>query len=514
MDALEGLLYGLQIAFTPENILAALIGALLGTIIGVLPGLGPLAGAAIVLPATFTLDPVTGLIVLGGVFYGAMYGGSTTSVLLRIPGETSSVVAALDGYQLARKGRAGAVLTIMAVGSFLAATFAIICAQFLAPVVSKVALAFGPSEYFALALGGLILLAGITGGSFAKGLVSIAFGMALATVGIDAVSATSRFTFGTTFLAEGFNVVPIAMGLFGVAEVIRTLQDKNAATPISVRLREIFPTRSEWRQSLAPWARGGVIGFVLGLLPGPTAALSTFASYRVEKGLSPRRKEFGTGVIAGVAGPEAANNAAATANFIPLLALGIPFAPVMAILLSAMQVHGITPGPLLSVQHPEIFWGVIASFYLGNILLLFLNVPLIPLWVRLLRTPKWVLAPIILAACGIGTYLTRNSLFDLVVLCFAGVLGFFMPRFGYSPVLLLLGLVLGPLVEKNLRENLFLNQGDVGTFITNPISAAIWIVVLVSVTAPFWSRPIRAALERRRLASAAEPATTNAKDAR
>ncbi len=482
MNAFDGMLYGLSIATQGINLLAALVGALLGTVIGVLPGLGPVAGVALVMPLTYALSPVTGLIALSGIFYGCMYGGSTTSVLVNIPGETASVVTCLDGYQMALKGRAGAALSVMAIGSFVAGTLSIVGVMLFAPLLSNFAFSFGPAEFFALTFVGLVVLSRVSGGSFARSLFMTSLGLLLATVGMEEITAVSRFTFDVLELSQGIEIVPVAVGLFGISEVLFVVEDLvGVPRAIPVKLRELLPTREEWRRTLPAWGRGSALGFVMGFLPGPMNVLSTFASYRLEKAVSRRKDEFGKGAIEGVAGPEAANNAAATSQFVPLLSLGLPFSAIMALLMAAMMIHGVQPGPLLVVQRPEIFWGIMSSMYIGNIALLILNLPLVGVWVSILRIPLHVLLPCIALYAMIGSYSVRNSIFDVWVLLGFGVLGYFLRKLKFDLAPLILAVVLGPMIEKYFRTALFLSKGDLGIFVASPICKAIWVAGLLVV---------------------------------
>jgi len=485
MDPINGMLYGLSVAVTPVNLVAALVGALLGTAIGVLPGLGPVAGAALVLPVTYTMPPVTGLIALAGIFYGAMYGGSTTSILVNIPGETASVMTCIDGYEMTKRGRAGAALAVVAIGSFVAGTLSVIGVMLFSPVLSNIALSFGSADFFALTTVGLIVLSRVTGGSFARAMFSTVFGLLMATVGMEGTTGVRRFDFDMLELSQGIEIVPVAVGLFGISEMFFVVEDiVTGPKPLVVKLRELFPTREEWARSLPAWVRGTILGFSMGLLPGPMNVLSTFASYRVEKAVSKRREEFGHGAIEGVAGPEAANNAAATAQFVPLLVLGLPFSAMLALLLAALMIKGIQPGPLLIVQHPEIFWGVMASMYVGNVMLLVLNLPLVGLWASLLRVPLQILLPCIVLYAMIGAYSVRNSEFDLYVLVLFGIIGYVMRKLDFDLAPMILAVVLGPMIEKYMRQSLFLARGDLGVFLSTPISRAIWgvgvLVILIA----------------------------------
>ncbi len=486
MDSFDALLYGLSVAATPENLLAALIGALLGTAIGVLPGLGPIAGTALILPLTFAFPPVTGLIAMAGIYYGSMYGGSTTSILVNIPGEVASVITCIEGYQMTKRGRAGAALTVVAAGSFVAGTLAVVGVMLFSPVLSNLALSFGSPEYCALLVTALVVLFGISGGSLIRAAFGATLGLMIATVGVEAVTGIWRFDFGNLQLARGIQLVPVAVGLFGISEVF-FLVEKLATTPKApvVKLRELFPTREEWSRVIPAWLRGTVIGFPIGLFPGPVAVISTFASYQVEQSVSKRKDEFGKGAIEGVAGPEAANNAASTAAFVPLLSLGIPFSPVLALLVAAMLVQGIKPGPLLMEQYPEIFWGVIASMYIGNVMLLILNLPLVGLWVSLLRIPMHILIVGIVLFAMIGAYSVDNNSFDMWVLLFFGVVGYFLRKLDFDLAPLILALVLGPLIESRMRESLFMSRGDLAIFVSSPIAVAIWLLGLVMIAARF-----------------------------
>ena len=494
MGPIDGLLYGLHLVLMWQNMLAAFAGALAGTAIGVLPGLGPIAGVAIVMPITYALNPTAGLIMMAGIFYGAMYGGSTTAILINMPGETASVVTCIDGYKLTGKGRAGAVLCIVAVGSFVGGTLAVVGVMLFAPKLAKFGILFGPSEFFALTAGGLLLLTRISGGSLASGLFPMAIGLALSTIGQEAVTAQNRFTFGFNDLTAGISLVSLVVGLYGLAEIMTVVESIHSQVkPIPVKVREMMPTRTEWRRSLAPFGRGTVVGFFFGLIPGPCGVLSSFASYRLEKAVSKYRAEIGEGAIEGVAGPETANNAAATASMVPLLALGIPFAPITALMMSSMMVHGIQPGPLLVTEHPEIFWGVIASMYMGNVMLLILNIPMIGIWVSLLRIQQYIFLPIILLVAIIGSYSVNNSMLDLYALFLLGIAGYVLRKFDFHLAPMVVGVVLGPLIEKHLREGLFMSRGDISVFYTSPIAVGIWLVVL-TVLALAILRPLLARL--------------------
>jgi putative tricarboxylic transport membrane protein len=496
VDPFSGLAYGLSVAFTPENLLIAFLGVLIGTLIGVIPGLGPVAGAALVLPLAFTLDPVASIIMIAGIYYGAQYGGSTTAVLLNVPGETSSVITAIDGHQLARQGRAGATLSIMAIGSFVAGTISVVLVMFFTPVLSDVGLAFGPAEFFALTLGGLLAFSRISGGGLTSNLLPLFLGLALGTVGLEGVTSHFRFTFGEIDLAQGIALVPVAVGIYGISEMLMLASGLRTGTPPKVRLRELLPSREDLRRATPSWGRGTLLGFLFGLLPGPSASLSSFASYRVEKAFSRHRDQIGKGAIEGVAGPEAANNAAATSSMIPVLGLGIPFSATLALALSALIVQGIEPGPLLIESHPEIFWGVIASMYIGNVMLVALNLPLVGIWVRLLRCPPAFLVPSVILIALVGAFSVSGSYLDVLILLTMGAVGYAFRVAGFQLTPVILGVVLGPLVEKHLREGLFLSGGDVTYFLSTPIAIGIWSLVALLLLGPVVKGRLRSRADR------------------
>jgi putative tricarboxylic transport membrane protein len=482
MGSVDGLLYGMKVCLEWHNLLAAFVGAFFGTVIGVLPGLGPVAGVALILPITYSIDPVTGVIMMAGIFYGAMYGGSTTSILVNMPGETASVVTCIDGYKLTKKGRAGACLFIVAAGSFIGGTVGVLGVMLFAPQLAQFGILFGPPEFLAMTAGGLLLLTRIEGGSFASGLLPMGIGLILSTIGQEAVTAQTRFTFGFNDLSQGVGLVALVVGLYGIAEIMYAIESlQEQVQPLPVKMRDMVPTREEWRRSLAPFARGTLVGFFFGLIPGPCATLASFTSYRLEQGVSKYRAEIGQGAVEGVAGPETANNAAATASMVPLLGLGIPFAPITALMMSALMVHGIQPGPLLITNHPEIFWGVIASMYIGNVMLMVLNVPMIGIWVSLLRIPQHVLLPAILAVAVIGTYSVDNSMLDLWVLFLLGIIGYVLRKFDFHLAPLVVGVVLGPLIEKHLREGLFMSQGDISVFFKSPFAIVVYLAALIAL---------------------------------
>ena len=493
MDPLQGLLQGWAALSVPSNLLALAVGVLFGTIVGVLPGLGPVGAMAILMPLSFQLEATSAIILMAGIYYGAMYGGSTTSILLNIPGESTSVVTCIDGFQMTKRGRAGAALAVSAVGSFIAGTFAVILLMFFAPLLSQFALRFGAAEYFALTTFGLLVLSRLTGGALALAMMLVGVGLALRTIGQEMVFGTARFTFGIMDLWQGVELVAVAVGLFGIAEVFSASEESGGVVHVvSVRLRELLPTREEWRRSLMPMLRGTAIGFPFGLIPGPAAILSTFASYAVERRVSKHPEEFGKGAIEGVAGPEAANNAAAGGALVPLLSLGVPFAPPTALLLGSFIIHGIQPGPLLMVEHPEVFWGLVASMYAGNVMLLILNLPLVGLFVSLLKTPRDILLSFIVLISAIGVYSVNNSIFDLVVMLGMGVLGYAMRKFRLSPATLILPLVIGTLMESSLMQTLLISRGDFfGYILTRPIALVLLVVGISSLIVPALWRLLR-----------------------
>lgn len=481
---LDGILRGFELALTPELMLAAFLGAVLGTLVGVLPGIGPVAGAALILPITFDYSPAVGLIMIAGIYLGGQYGGSTTSVLLNIPGEGSAIVATFDGYKMTQKGRGGAALTIMAVGSFIAGTIALVLLMTVAPKAATYALEFGSAEFFAVTAGGLLALARISGGTLSDGLVPMMVGVAVSTVGLEGATGYSRFTFGNLDLSLGFALASVAVGLYGVSELLLMLEERaGVKLPKKVRLRELLPTREEWRRSVPPWLRGSFLGFFFGLLPGPSASLSTFSSYKLEQSVSKHRKELGTGAVEGIAGPEAANNSAALGSLAPVLVLGLPFSATLALMLSAMVVQGVQPGPLLVSQHPDLFWSIIAAMYVANVMLLILNLPMVGVWVRFLKTPRYILVPLIILVACIGSFSINSNMIDIYTIAIFGVVGYIMRKLDFNLASLLVGVVLGPLIEKYFREGMFISGGDVSYFVSTPISITIWVIIAVLVVA-------------------------------
>jgi putative tricarboxylic transport membrane protein len=484
MDILQSVIYGFQVACQPINLMYCFLGVLTGTLVGVLPGLGPAAAIALLLPTTFKVTPVSATIMLAGIYYGAMYGGSTTSILVNIPGEAASVVTCLDGYQMARKGRAGPALGIAAFGSFIAGTFAVIALTFVGPLVSNLALAFGPPEYFALMVVGITVLTYLSSGSMIKALTMAGVGLILSGVGMDTISGKYRFTFNIRSLLDGIGIVPVAMGLFGISEVLLNLETEIKREILAARVKNLFPSLKDWGESIWAIGRGSVLGFFLGIIPGGGAVIASFSSYAIEKKVSKHPEEFGKGAIQGVAGPEAANNAGAGSSFIPLLTLGIPANPVMAILLGALMIHGLQPGPLLMKDAPELFWGTIVSMYIGNGMLLVLNLPLIPVWVKVLKIPYYLLYPLILLFCMIGAYSLENSVAHITMMLIFGILGFLMKKFGYEGAPMILAMVLGQKLETAFRRSLIMSHGDFSIFITRPISLGFLIIAVLLLIVP------------------------------
>jgi putative tricarboxylic transport membrane protein len=484
MEVFGQIYLGFSVALQPVNLMLALLGAILGTLVGVLPGLGPTAAMSLLLPATFGISPVGSMIMLAGIYYGAQYGGSTTSILVNIPGEAASVVTCLDGYQMALQGRAGAALGISAFGSFIAGTLALLGLTFLAPVLVDAALTFGPPEYFTLMCLGIIILTFLSHGSMLKALIMGILGLFVGTIGIDSITGIQRFTFERPELMEGIGLVQIAMGMFGITEILANIEGSVEVNVFKTKLKGLFPTRQDWKKSIGAILRGTGIGFFLGILPGGGAVISSFAAYAIEKRFSKYPDKFGTGVIEGVAAPEAANNAAAQGAFIPMVTLGIPSNIVMALLLAALMIHGITPGPLLMEKHPDLFWGFITSMYIGNVMLLVLNLPLIPLWVKFLRVPYAILFPFIFLFCLVGVYTINNNVFDIYLMIGFGIFGYLARKFAYEPAPFVLAVVLGPMMEKALRQSLIMSKGDFAIFFSRPISGVILGVAIFLLVFP------------------------------
>jgi len=489
MEVLQHLIIGFRVILDPMNLLLCFLGCLGGTLVGVLPGFGPVAAMALLLPSTFHLSPVSAIIMLSGIYYGAMYGGSTTSILVNIPGETASVVTCLDGYQMARKGRAGPALGMAAFASFIAGTIGVIGLMLLAPPLARFALQFGPPEYFSLMFLGLTMVSYLTQGSMIKAFIMAALGLLLSFIGTDVISGVSRFTYDFIELREGVGIIPILMGVFGVAEIFSNAEEEMGRKVFTAEIKGLLPTRKDWIQSKWALLRGSLIGFFLGILPGGGAVIASFVSYAVEKRFSKHPQDFGTGIIEGVAGPESANNSATAGAFIPLLTLGIPGNAVTALLLGAFLIHGTQPGPLMMERAPDLFWGIIASMYVGNIILLVLNLPLIGIWVRILRVPYSILSSLILMFCIVGAYSLNNSLWDIAIMIFFGVLGHVMKKAGFEGAPMILSLVIGQMFENAFRQSLLLGDGSFLIFIKRPISAVLVIIsVFLIFTATFRKR--------------------------
>ncbi len=479
--SVQNLILGFSTAFTPGNIFYALSGCLIGTLVGVLPGVGPLAGISMLLPTTFGLNATSAIILLAGIYYGAMYGGSTTSILMRIPGEAASVMTCIDGYAMAQKGRAGPALAIAAIGSYVAGTLSVVGLMFLAPPLAKFALGFGPPEYFSLLLCGLIVLSYMTGGSIVKNLAMIVLGLLFGMVGIDQMSGYFRFSYGLVALGDGIGIVPVAVGLFGISEILATAGQSQKREVIKPHLRDLLPSKEELKISVKPIGRGTLLGFLIGIIPGSAHIISTFVSYAMERKLAKHPERFGKGAIEGVAGPESANNAASTGALVPMLALGVPTGPIPAVLLAALMVHGINPGPLFIKEQPAVFWGLIASMYVGNMVLLLLNLPLVGLFVNFLRVPYRILYPTILLFCIVGVYAVNSSLVDVGIMSVMGVIGYLLRKCDFEIAPIVLGVVLAPIIEFSFRQALAMSNGAYLIFAQRPISAVFLAVALAMV---------------------------------
>jgi putative tricarboxylic transport membrane protein len=474
-STLLSLLHGFSVALQPGNLWYAFLGCLVGTLVGVLPGIGPLSGISILLPITFGLSATQAVIMLAGIYYGSQYGGSTTSILMRIPGEASSVMTCIDGHAMAKKGRAGAALCIAAVGSWVAGTFGIIMLTLVAPPLANIALRFGPPEYTALLVLGLIFLAYMSSTSLLRTLVMACTGLMLGMIGIDNMTGHFRYSFDLPELGDGIGIVPVAVGLFGLGEILATPSRTVTGEVIAPKLRELLPTRAEWRQAVMPIARGSVLGFIIGIIPGSAHIISSFLSYALEKRVSRHPEEFGKGAVAGVAGPESANNSASTGAFVPMLALGLPTGPITAVLIGALMVHGVSAGPQLVNEHPDVFWGFVASMYVGNMMLLALNLPLVGLFVTILRIPYAYLYPLIIMFCIIGVYEVSHSIVDVWIMLIMGVVGYGLKKFGFDPAPLILGLVIAPILEQSLRQSLIMSNGNYFIFLQRPIALGLII---------------------------------------
>ncbi len=473
---LDSLVLGFSVALRPDVLWYAFLGCVVGTLVGVLPGIGPLAGISILLPVTYGLDATKAIVMLAGIYYGSQYGGSTTSILMRIPGEASSVMTCIDGYAMAQKGRAGAALCIAAIGSFIAGTFGVIVTTVIAPPLANLALRFGPPEYASLLVLGLIFLAYMSSTSLVRTLLMACFGLLLGMIGIDVMTGHFRYAFDIPELGDGIGIVPVAVGLFGLGEILSTPSSTVTAKVIPPRLAELLPNREEWRQSAMPIARGTVLGFLIGIMPGSAHIISSFLSYALERRVSRHPEEFGKGAVAGVAGPESANNAASSGAFVPMLALGLPTGPVTAVLMAALLIHGVPPGPTLVNDHPQVFWGFIASMYVGNLMLLALNLPLVGLFVTVLRIPYAYLYPLIIMFCIIGVYEVSHSVVDVWIMLIMGVVGYGLRKFNFDPAPLVLGLVIAPIFEMSLRQSLIMSNGSWTIFVQRPIAALLLTV--------------------------------------
>ena len=480
-EVFNNLMLGFSVALQPSILAYAFAGCVIGTLVGMLPGLGPLAGISLLLPATFGLNPIIAIVLLAGVYYGAIYGGSTTSILMRIPGEAASVMTCIDGYAMTQRGRAGPALAIAAIGSFIAGTLSVVALMLLAPTLASFALRFGPPEYTALLLMGLFVLSYMSGGSMLKTLAMATLGLLLGMIGIDAMSGYTRFSYGIIELSDGIGIVPVAVGMFGLSEILLTA---GQATPPPVQrptLRQLIPSRDEMLLSIGPITRGSVLGFLIGIIPGSAHIISSFVSYGVERRMSIHPERFGNGAIEGVAGPESANNSAATGAFVPMLALGIPTGPITAVMLAAIMVHGVSPGPMLITQQPELFWGFVASMYVGNVVLLILNLPLVGLFVNLLRIPYSYLYPTILCFCILGVYSVSSSVVDVWIMLIMGAFGYLLRKMNFDLAPIALGLILSPILELSLRQSLAMSGGSYAIFLHRPIAVTMFVVAAALV---------------------------------
>jgi len=478
MDIFSGIIGGFVQLMDPLILFYCFMGVVIGTLVGVLPGIGPIGAMSMLLPATFGMSPVASIIVLAGIYAGANYGGSTTSILVNVPGEAASVITCLDGYQMARKGRAGVALGMSALGSFIGGTVSVIALQFLVFPLATAALKFGPPEFFALMFLGLILLTYLTRGSAIDGFLMVILGLLIGIVGMDPITGKERFVFGVATFLDGIGLIPVAMGMFGVAEVLFGLETTITRSILNQKIKNLFPTRDDWKRSVLPITRGSLIGFIAGIIPGAGPVMSSFVSYTTERRLSKHPEEFGKGAVEGIAGPETANNAAVSGSFVPLLALGIPPSASMGLLVGALMIHGVAPGPMLMIQHPEIFWGVIASMYIGNIMLVILNLPLIGIWVQVLKIPAKTLLPMILLCCMIGAYANKSNSVEVLTMIAFGVVGYALRKLKYELAPMVMALVLGPLLESNFRNSLTMSHGSFSIFFTRPISLTVIIAAL------------------------------------
>ena len=485
MELFDSVLYGFSVSLEPFNLLACFVGVFIGTLIGVLPGIGSVATMSLLFPVTYAMSPTSSIIMMAGIYYGAMYGGSTTSILVNIPGEAASVVTCLDGHQMACQGRAGPALGIAAFGSFIAGTFSVVGIMLLGPPLASIALRFGPPEIFGLLILGFTMVTYLGGGSRLKSAAMAILGLFLGTIGLDPITATPRFTYGSITLMDGLGLVPMIMGLFGIAEVLLNIEKELKQEVFQTQIKGLFPNRQDWRDSAGAITRGSLLGFFLGILPGMGTIIPSFISYALERRLSKHPEKFGKGAIEGVAGPESANNSATGGSMIPLLTLGIPPNVVMAVLMGAFLIHGVQPGPLLIKEHPEIFWGVVTSMYVGNAMLLVLNLPLIGLWVQLLKVPYRILFPLILLLCVVGVYSLSVNIWDIVIMLVFGGVGYLMKKFDYEPVPLVLAFVLGRMVEESLRQSLVISRGSLKILVTRPLAGTFLLAAFVLILLPF-----------------------------
>ena len=499
---LLSLAHGFSVAFQPDNLWYAFLGCLVGTLVGVLPGIGPLSGISILLPVTFGLNATQAIIMLAGIYYGSQYGGSTTSILMRIPGEASSVMTCIDGYAMAQKGRAGAALCIAAVGSWIGGTFGVIVLTMVAPPLATLAVRFGPPEYTALLILGLIFLAYMSSSSLVRTLLMACMGLLLGMIGIDNMTGHFRYSFNLNELGDGIGIVPVAVGLFGLGEILSTPSASAVGNIISPKLRDLLPTRLEWKQAAMPITRGTLLGFIIGIIPGSAHIISSFLSYALEKRVSKHPEEFGKGAVAGVAGPETANNAASTGAFVPMLALGIPTSPITAVLIGALMLHGISVGPQLVNEQPDVFWGFVASMYVGNLMLLALNLPLVSVFVTVLKIPYAYLYPLIIMFCIIGVYEVNNSVVDVWIMLIMGILGYALRKFQFDPAPLVLGLVISPILEQSLRQSLIMSNGNYFIFFTRPISLGLMCVSILLLALSAYAFLLKRADWRAKLAEA------------
>jgi putative tricarboxylic transport membrane protein len=490
MDVIHSMILGFSVALTPINLFYALFGCFVGTVIGVLPGIGPLCTIALILPTTFSMNPTSAMIMMCAVYYGAQYGGSTTSILINVPGESASVMTCIDGYQMARKGRAGVALAMSAISSFVCGTLSVVALMLMAPPLARFALKFGPPEYFSLMLLGLTAVVFIGGKSIVKSMISIILGLLLGLVGVDPVGGVNRFTLGNLELIDGIDFIIVVMGIFGVGEVLVSAEERMKISILKTKISGLIPTLQDWKDSSWAMIRGFFIGFIIGVLPGTGATIASFLSYATEKMVSKHPEEFGKGAIAGVAGPEGANNAAVAGAMVPLFTLGIPGSGTAAVMMGAMMMWGLRPGPLLFVQHPDFIWGIIASMYVGNVMLLIMNLPLVPLFAAMLRVPYSILYPFILVICMTGVYSLDGSMFQVFLMFAFGVVGYFVKKLDFPPAPIVLALILGPMVERSLYQSLTISHGSLSVLVNRPYSAVFLAMVLVVLSVPVirWRR--------------------------